>query len=673
MDVVAATTRTFHWRTLRAVDANALSVWLLTIAIVAYLGLDGGGYDLVVRNQVGIAVWWGVLVCAAVGVLPVAWPSRAGRVAVALFAGFVVWTAVASTWSVSSERSLQDLSQVACYLGLFVLGLVIHRDRERAIRWTVSAVAAAIVIIAAAALLSSLRPGTFPSSQQTVAVLPGTRGRLAWPLNYWNGLAALMALGLPLVLAVACSARRIAVQAAAAAAVPIVALCAYLTFSRGGEVAAGVGLIAFFALTGERIPKLATALITAAGSAVLIDGASHRSAIENGLTNATARHQGGQLLIELVLVCAGTALAQAGVGLAVRHGTTPRWLRVSRSRARLLLAAAIVVGAAIAVAAGAPSRLSHTWQDFKQPYATALAHNQLGRFGVASGNGRYQLWQAAVDAADKRLVRGWGPGTFALLWPPRASIYNPVQNAHSLYLETLAEEGVIGLALLVSFLAVVIGGGMWAAARAQYEARTQAAGAFAACAAFVVSAVVDWVWQLSVLPCAFLLLGAALLAPPKRRAVIRSEAAEAGPDPSGGPSSGGRWRVWSARGAIVVIALACLLVIAWPLAETTALRSSQAAAASGDTAKALSDAQSAARLEPGAASPQLQIALLLETEHRLAPAIVRAHRATRDEPLNWGAWLVLSRLHDEAGHRGQALRAFERARSLNPLSPIFKL
>jgi tetratricopeptide (TPR) repeat protein len=98
-----------------------------------------------------------------------------------------------------------------------------------------------------------------------------------------------------------------------------------------------------------------------------------------------------------------------------------------------------------------------------------------------------------------------------------------------------------------------------------------------------------------------------------------------------------------------------------------------AAAASGDTAKALSDARAAARLEPGAASPQLQIALLLETEHKLSPAIVDAHRAARDEPLNWGAWLVLSRLQAEAGHRGQALRAFERARSLNPLSPIFKL
>jgi Tfp pilus assembly protein PilF len=121
-----------------------------------------------------------------------------------------------------------------------------------------------------------------------------------------------------------------------------------------------------------------------------------------------------------------------------------------------------------------------------------------------------------------------------------------------------------------------------------------------------------------------------------------------------------------------VFAIGCLFVIAWPLAETTALRDSQSAASRGETAAALSDAQSAARLEPGAASPQLQLALVLEMQHRFQPAIAKVRTAISDEPLAWGAWLVLSRLETEAGHAGRAIHAFERARSLNPHSPVFR-
>ena len=48
-----------------------------------------------------------------------------------------------------------------------------------------------------------------------------------------------------------------------------------------------------------------------------------------------------------------------------------------------------------------------------------------------------------------------------------------------------------------------------------------------------------------------------------------------------------------------------------------------------------------------------------------------ARAATRNEPADWQAWLVLSRLEAENGHPGQAVTAFARARALNPQSPVF--
>lgn len=633
-------------------DVRVASTWVLVGAIVLYLALDGGGYDLVVRNQVGVIVWWTIVVAALFGLVP-SHVTRLAWVALALLAAFAVWTAIAVTWSHSSERSLAELSRVACYLGIFVVGIAVHRDRDSALRHTAAAVGTAIALVALIALLSRLRPGTFSGSAQSGAFLPGIQGRLGWPLNYWNGLAALVALGVPLLLAIATSARRLWAQALAAAALPMVALCGYLTFSRGGAIAASAGLIVFFLLARDRIPKVLTGLVAAGGSAVLIVGAVHRSAIENGASGALARHQGRELLVALVLVCLGVGLAQAGIGLAVRHGTPPRLLRVPPRRALWVSIAAVLCAVIIALALGAPSKLSHTWRDFKQQDSSALHTNNLSRFGSASGNGRYQYWKVSVDASSQHRLGGWGPGTFPLVWLPKSTNADFVQNAHSLYVETLLEDGVIGLALLAGLFVVLIvalGRSAW---RGRYELRSYGAAGTAACVAFAVSAAFDWVWQIPVLPACFLLIGGAALAPGRRSAV----------------TSGGRGLVL--RAGMVACAVAALVAITIPLSDTTAVRQSQAAAASGDTASALGYAEAATQIEPYAASAQLQKALVLEERDQIAPALAAIRNASGDEPLNWQVWLVRSRVEAEAGHPALSLLAFKRAKSLNPHSGLF--
>jgi O-Antigen ligase len=646
-------------RILQRVDARALSVWALVGSIVLYLAIKGGGYDIVVRSHVGVVIWWIVLVGAALGLLPAARLSRLAWAGLALFGGFVAWTALASTWSLSSERSLQDLSLVACYLGVLVLGVAIHRDREHAVRHTINALGAAIVLVAALALASRLRPDLFPAAQQTSSFLAGTQGRLGWPLNYWNALGALVALGLPLLLSIATSARTLRAQAAAAAGIPIVVLCGYLTFSRGSAIAASVAVIIFIALAPERVPKLATMVVAGVGSAALIAGAVHRSAIESGLVDAAARHQGATLITAVILVCAGVGLAQAGIGLAVRHGTPPRWLVVPRQRARLLLLAGLGGCVVVALLAGAPARVSHAWQDFQHPTAAALQQNSIARFGTISGNGRYELWKVAVNSTSGHLLGGSGPGTFQLVWLPRAPVPGYVQNAHSLYLETLSDVGAVGLLAVLGFFVLVIGAAVRLVTRSRFEPRVRAAGVAAGLVAFSVSAAFDWIWQVPVLPAAFLLLAAAVLAPASKRETAPSLSRGAG-------------RIAIRVGA-VVLAIACLVAIGVPLATTNAVRQSQAAVTSGDTALALADARAAVRVQPGAASAQIQLALVLELEHNFRAALVAGGRATSAEPDNWSTWLVVSRLDAEAGHSAASLAAYRRAQSLNPHSPIFRL
>ena len=144
--------------------------WLLGFGLVAYLGLKGGGYDPLVHDQVGIAVWWVLLATVAVGALPRRRLGLLAWTALGLLAAFVAWTALSLTWTESVERTWADLARVGGYLGVFALALFV-RDSHGA-RRMVAAVGAGIACVAIVALLSRLHPAWFPEASQTASSSP---------------------------------------------------------------------------------------------------------------------------------------------------------------------------------------------------------------------------------------------------------------------------------------------------------------------------------------------------------------------------------------------------------------------------------------------------------------------------------------------------------------------
>ena len=121
----------------------------------------------------------------------------------------------------------------------------------------------------------------------------------------------------------------------------------------------------FLALAPDRIPKLATLLIAGAGSAILFAAVEQRDALDRGIPTAAAQQQGDEMIAIVLVVCAGVALVQVGLGLLVRYGTRPGWLRVPRERALAALLVALPILAALAIAAGVPGELSDRWETFK--------------------------------------------------------------------------------------------------------------------------------------------------------------------------------------------------------------------------------------------------------------------------------------------------------------------
>jgi len=636
---------------LRGLDWGATAVWLLCFALVAYLGLKGGGYDPLVHDQVGIAVWWIVLLATVVGALPARRPTGLAWAALGLFAAFVAWTALSLGWTESVERTAADLARVAGYLGVFAFAvLAVGRLGARRLA---GAVAAGIALVALVGLLSRFHPAWFPGATQTARFLGSDRERLAYPIHYWNAVAALIAIGLPLLLQAAADARSVVLRAAAAAALPALALTVFYTLSRGGTAAVLVAVAAYLAFCPDRLAKLPALLVAALGGAILILAAEGRDALQHGLVGPTAESQGDSMLALTLVVCGLAGAAQAAIALASRRVARPAWTRPDRRRSLIAVGVAAAVLLVLAVGLGAPGRASDAWAEFKEKDSPG---HGAARFGSAAGQSRYQLWSAAVHENASRPLTGTGSGTFEYWWARNADVDETVRDTHSLYLQTLGELGIVGLALLVGLmLAILIGGGFAALAAAPAE-RGPLAAALGGCVAFFVAAIADWMWQIPALAVAMLLLAAALVSAGGR----------------GSPAERARPFGAPARIGVAAVALAAIVAIAIPLASTSLVRRSEADFRDGDLQGALDAARSAQNAEPGAASPRLQQALVYEAAGDFAAASAAARAATGREQTNWRNWLVLSRIEAERGRAVAAVADYREARSLNPRSPIFQ-
>src|SRR5262249_39040453 len=146
---------------------------------------------------------------------------------------------------------------------------VASRDRGGS-EHMVHALAAGIFVIAIVALLSRLHPSWFPGAGETGQFLETARERLSYPLDYWNGLASLIGIGLPLALVIAARAKSILVRALAAAAMPAMMLALLFTLSRGPIAATLIAIAIFLALSTDRIPQLLTLAVTGIGGAILV-------------------------------------------------------------------------------------------------------------------------------------------------------------------------------------------------------------------------------------------------------------------------------------------------------------------------------------------------------------------------------------------------------------------
>jgi O-antigen ligase len=239
-----------------------------------------------------------------------------------------------------------------------------------------------------------------------------------------------------------------------------------------------------------------------------------------------------------------------------------------------------------------------------------------------------------------------------------------VRDAHSLWLEMLAELGVAGFLLL----ALAIGAGFAAALARLRRAggdRPLIAAMAAVLAAFVVAAGIDWMWELTIV---------ALVAVVALGILVGSATAPAAPVSPARPRAGSRARLAGrvGRTAAVAVALTAILCAAVPMLSQERLEDSRAAAARGDTAAAIDAADDARGVQPWASTPYLQLALLEEQQGNLGRANRYVGEALERDRSDWSIWLVAARVQTKAGFISRGRRSLRRAERLNRKSQLFE-
>jgi O-antigen ligase len=189
--------------------------------------------------------------------------------------------------------------------------------------------------------------------------------------------------------------------------------------------------------------------------------------------SAGARESDG--LTMLAILAALCVLAAGAVWFTARgewHAPPlPRWVKIATVVAVVALAG---FGGALAA------------RDKGHPPATGANASRLGSLETH----RFKYWKVGLEHGfASHPIEGVGAGGFGVIWLQYRDVRERVKVAHSLYVGTLAELGIVGFALLALFL-----GGVAAAAT-----RARVPGAIAAFVVWATHTALDWDWEMPAL------------------------------------------------------------------------------------------------------------------------------------------------------------------------------
>jgi len=542
-------------------------------------------------------------------------PARLVATGCGLLFAFAAFQALSASWSPVPSLARDDALRTVLFgLVVAVAAFTLTTPNARLVGLWI--VALAFGGLAVAASLDIL-----------LAAHPLTRfydGRLYFPITYSNAQAALfLAAFWPGVVLAGRRAASPALRAVALAAAGAGAAGAVLAQSKGSLLGLAVAAVVVTAASPARLRVLLAAALAAAPTAIA--AAPLTAPFRRPDDPVTARHAA----LAVLLATAASALVGLVYALADRRlDLTSRRQTVGRAAGLAAAAAAIAAVVVFFVAVGSPgSWVDARWHSFKH-YAPG---EQTGATHFQNlGSNRYDFWRAALKLYERHPVAGCGGFCFSTEYLlDRHSPERP-QRSHSLFFDTAAEEGSIGIVLLAAGLGALL----WAAARGARARRGPALAALAGASGFLAQALVDWTWTFAPVGIAYALLLGTGVATADR-----------------GLLDARRGRI----GAVLAVVLA-VVVLAPPWLSA---RLTKDALSSGNA----SSLPLAHRLDPLSTAPLIAEATLARNaSDELAALREAVHREPRVVADRYFLGVALLNL----GHRAQARAELEQALALDP-------
>src|SRR3954469_11330757 len=458
------------------------TVLLLLLAII--LVVSHGGYSATTWYPAALFVLALLAVLLGSGVAgPGAWAGPAG-IALAAYAGYVVWSYLTIIWADVPWRAWAAPNRSLLYgLVLAIVGL--RRWSPRDLRLGMAAITGMIGLVAAGVLIATA--GSHPENLYL-------EGRLADPLGYANAAPKLFLIGMWPALALALD-RGLAWQLRGlfVGVAALLVQMSLLSQSRGAIAAFFLVAILFVDTSPRRWAALVAVasmvLVTLAVSAPVLD--VHDAAFAEDI---------GRLLHDarLAILLGTTVMLWLGLAACWADADWPPLRRMGHNTRRGNRALGIITGVIVVagiIGMGNPATwIGDRWDDFKN---SGYAHvDEPGKTRLTSGLGsqRYDFYRVALDDFADHPLGGIGADSFGPSYLVRGKTDQNPRYTHSLALALLAETGLIGFLLFGGF-AVAIGIALVRATRAGPSSRVLVVGAAAGAGMFFAGAMFDWLWQ----------------------------------------------------------------------------------------------------------------------------------------------------------------------------------
>ena len=336
------------------------------------------------------------------------------------------------------------------YSGLFAAAVALAWIVPGGWRALLGGTVFAAVLVCAYALLTKVLPGDLALSAEA-----NFYARLQEPYGYWNAIGLTAAMG-----TIGClwlGARRAGhalLNALAYPATGLLIVTLMLAYSRGALAALAIGVAAWMCMVPLRLRGARVLIVGVLGAVPVVAWDFSRHALSSdGVAlgvRTSAGHQLGALLCAMLILLTLVGIAIGFFGdRRAPAGSTRRAVGIVLASLLVLLLLAGVGGLA-ATKRGLTGTVSHDLSSLTNPNAPVPA-NSPGRL-TAVGSVRARYWKEALEIFEAHPALGAGAAGYETARLRYRKQLLDVRQAHGYVVQTLADLGIVGLAVSLALL-----------------------------------------------------------------------------------------------------------------------------------------------------------------------------------------------------------------------------